>query len=60
MTERLTEPVAPLSRVPMDEFEGLAFELGLDGTWRAFDQCGLVAVAPSFRQLFERMGGRWH
>lgn len=60
MTEKHAEPVAPLDPMPPAEYEGLAFELGFDGMWRAYDQHGLIAVAPSWRQLYERAGGRWN
>lgn len=60
MTQSTAEPFVPLAATPPDEFDGLALELGADGVWRAFDTCGLVAIAPTFRQLFERMGGVWH
>lgn len=60
MTEKHTDPVCPWTPVSTDEFDAMAFEIGLDGNWRAYDQCGLVAVAPSFRLLFEKTGGRWN
>lgn len=60
MTHRTAEPTAPLASMPPDEFDGMALELGADGVWRCFDQCGLVAIAPTFRELYQRMGGVWH
>lgn len=61
MTAKHTEPVCPFAPMPSDEFDALAFELGLDGNWRAYDKAyGLIAVAPSFRSLYERTGGRWN
>lgn len=59
MTHSTAEPVPPLASMPPDEFDGLALELGTDGIWRAFDTCGLVAIAPTFRELYQRMGGVW-
>lgn len=60
MTERTTQETVAPGRTLAVEFDSMAFELGFDGTWRAYDPCGLVAVAPSFRELYERMGGVWH
>lgn len=54
------EPVPPLDPMPPEEFDAMAFERGYDGLWRAYDDCGLVAVAPSWREIYERVGGRWH
>lgn len=39
---------------------GISFELGVDGIWRAWDVDGIVAVAPTWRQIYERIGGRWN
>lgn len=60
MTHKHAEPVAPLDPMPPEEFDGMAFELGLDGKWRAYDEWGLIAVAPTFRELYEITGGRWN
>lgn len=60
MTDRHAQPFAPVAPIPPEEFDGLAFELGPDGSWRAYSECGLVASAPTWRELYERMGGRWH
>lgn len=60
MTQSTQVPTAPLQVMPRDEFDGLSLEFGYDGVWRAYSQCGLIAHAPSFRELFERLGGRWH
>lgn len=59
MTHSTAEPVPPVGSMPPDEFDGLALELGADGVWRAYSECGLVAHAPTFKELFERMGGVW-
>lgn len=46
----------------LEEFGGdnITFELGADRIWRAFDEYGLIAVASTFREIYERIGGRWH
>lgn len=40
--------------------DGPIFALGPDGMWRVFDCGGIVAVAPTFREVYERAGGRWN
>lgn len=54
------DPHPPTSPMPQEDFDAMSFELGRDGIWRAYDENGLVAVAPSWRQLYERTDGRWN
>lgn len=44
---------------PPAENEGIAFEYCYDGKWRAYDQHGLVASAPTWREVWGRTGRRW-
>ena len=39
--------------------DSMAFEYCYDGVWRAYDEHGLVAVAPTWREVWERTGRRW-
>lgn len=46
--------------VEIEEYDALLFTVGADGIWRAYDDYGLVAHAPTWRELYERTGGRWN
>lgn len=40
--------------------DDIVFELGCDGVWRAYSPDGMIAYASTFREIYERIGGRWN